>query len=239
MEETTLVVGEEKLSAHMFRPDVVKEKHPAALLIHGWESGQDRQFELAKILANLGYISMTVDLRGHGKSSGDIKKFSRKEFLEDVKGAYDSLVQIKEVDADNVLAIGSSFGSYLVALLSAERKLKALVLRVPANYSDEGFEDALQHESRLHPAHDEWKSKLQDHSQNSALRAVHNFSGKILLVQSEKDEQVRSTVIESYMNAAHPARLTHVIMKGAPHSITKYPNFQREYYEIVTNWLQS
>lgn len=237
-QEMNIKVGSENLIANIFRPDILKEKHSAALLIHGWKSGQDRQFELARILAGLGYISMTVDLRGHGKSSGDIKKFSRKEFLEDVKAAYDSLVQIEEVDADNIIAVGSSFGSYLVALLSAERKLKAFILRVPANYSDESFEDSL-HESRLHPSHNEWKSKIQEYTQNSALRAVHNFPGNILIVESEKDELVHSTVIQSYMNAADPTHLTHLVMKGAPHSITKYPNFQKEYYKIVTNWLQS
>ncbi|MES2225768.1 MAG: alpha/beta fold hydrolase [Patescibacteria group bacterium] len=237
MKDIDLQVDGLQLKAELFAPNVAKGKRPGVLLIHGWESAQDRMFGLAEELTELGYVCLTIDLRGHGKSEGDHKVYSRKEFLADVAAAYDFLSAQEQVDPGRIVSIGSSFGGYLSALLSAQRKLSGMVLRVPADYRDTGF-DAPQYSQRKESDHSEWKSRLHAHDETAALRAVHSFKGSILVIESEYDELVPKTTVESYRDAvSDKSKVTYVVMKGAPHSISKYPEFQREFAKIVISWL--
>ncbi len=213
-----------------------ERKKPGVLLIHGWESAQDRMFALAELLQTQGFVCMTIDLRGHGTSDGDHTVSSRKEFLDDVLAAYDVLAAHTEVDADSIFAIGSSFGGYLSALMVAERKLKGIVLRVPADYRDEGFATSL-YEQRVAWEHSQWKTEPHTKAETAALRAIHAFQGSVLVVESEQDEIVPHETVRSYGNAAAPNRLSYVLMKGAPHSITRHPEFQKEFNDLVLSWI--
>lgn len=223
-------VGGKRLKGTLFAPKKLQKKNPAVLTIHGWTSRQNRGFMLAKELARRGFFCMTFDLRGHGESGGNIKKISRKSSLDDAVAAYDLLVKQPRVDLKKIIVIGSSYGGYLAALLSTKREVKSLILRVPANYRDVGFTKPL-HPVRKSSLHTKWKTK--------ALRAVHNFKGKILIVESQKDEQVPSAIIRSYIKAVKNKKaLTHIIMRGAPHSLSKDKPRQKEYTNIVLKWLR-
>ena len=237
MKDIDLQVDGLQLKAQLFASNTVSSKRPGVLLIHGWESAQDRMFGLAEELMELEYVCLTVDLRGHGKSEGDYKAYSRKEFLADVVAAYDFLSTQEEVNPEQIVSIGSSFGGYLSALLSAERNLSGMVLRVPADYRDAGF-DAPHFSQRKESDHSEWKNRLHAHDETAALRAVHSFKGNVLVVESECDELVPKTTVESYRNAvSDESKVTYVVMKDAPHSISKYPEFQKEFAKIVISWL--
>ncbi|MDB5238173.1 MAG: permease [Candidatus Kaiserbacteria bacterium] len=239
MQEISLTVDGIKLNGKIFRYADSNTMQPGALIIHGWESKQDRMFMLAEALAQKGYCCLTVDMRGHGASEGDHKTFSRKDFLKDVVAAYDFLVAQENIDTEDIIAIGSSFGSYLISLLSAERKLKAIVLRVPADYRDEGFDKPL-HEQRGQESHSMWKEQPHTNTETAALRAIHNFDGSLLIVESEKDELVPVPTLMSYVQAApNPAKLRHVLMANAPHSISHHPELQRQFADIVSDWLNS
>ncbi len=142
------------------------------------------------------------------------------------------------MDPAKITAVGSSFGGYLVSLLSAERSVKALVLRVPANYEDRGFTAPL-HAHRMEKSRQEWKLRMHSHDATKSLRALHIFKGRVLVVESEKDEIVPASVVQSYGNAiTKKKQRTYKIMKNAPHSISRYPNFQRTYRKIVLDWLK-
>ena len=83
---------------------------PAAILLHGWRSAQDRMFDLAKILSeDLGYIILTINLGGHGESDGKIGELSRKDFLDDLIAAYDFLENQNGGDKNKIGSLGSSF----------------------------------------------------------------------------------------------------------------------------------
>ena len=238
MKKIEFLVGKDTLVGHVFFPKVAKKKNKAFLIVHGRQSQQNRGFHLARALTRKGYIAMTFDLRGHGASDRKIELLSRKNFLDDVVSAYDFLAETKGVDTHNIVAVGSSFGGYLVSLLSAKRNVKALVLRVPANYQDKGFTKP-QYTQRKQKARQEWKNRLQPHNACKSLRALHAFDGKVLIVESEKDELVPQTVVQSYANAvSHKKRLSYKIMKKAPHSISKHPRFQKEYKNLMVDWLK-
>jgi dienelactone hydrolase len=67
---------------------------------------------------------------------------SREESLRDILAAYDFLAAQPNVDSDSIAVVGSSYGGYLAALLTALRPVKWLALRVPALYKDSEWEPA-------------------------------------------------------------------------------------------------
>jgi dienelactone hydrolase len=236
MQEISYTVNNQQLVGTLLYPENVKAKNPAILLIHGWMSSQKRNVRTAQELVKLGYICMTYDLRSHGNSEGERKKLSRKDYLEDCGAAFDFLIQQDAVDAENIGIIGSSFGSYLAMLLTITKKIKWLILRVPAGYKDDGFD--LPQVKIASGKSLEWRKKELKYSQNKALQAVHGFTGKILIIESEKDSLVPHQTIENYINAINdPNQLTHIVMQGADHSMTTEKTY-RAYVEILLNWLQ-
>ncbi|MFM2415036.1 MAG: hypothetical protein RI911_729 [Candidatus Parcubacteria bacterium] len=206
----------------------------AILCIHGWQSRQDRMWMLAEKLNMQGYAVLTFDLSGHGASGGDIQTLSRADFLEDVVAAYDALK--KESNADSIYVIGSSFGSYLATLLSAERTVGGLVLRVPADYPDEGFSDV----HIKNASSDEkfpWRNQARNFDGTRSLRALHMFQKPALIVESELDDVTPHQCIQNYANAVTDiSLLTHTVQKHAPHSLTAHPELQNEYESIVCAW---
>lgn len=211
-------------------------KKPAILLIHGWKSGQDRMFQISEMFCERsGIACLTVDLHGHGKTIGDLNTLSRKDFLDDVVAAYDFLVSQNNIDKERIGVIGSSFGGYLATLLSTQRQLAWIAMRVPADYPDHGFEEPKKINEQ--PNEDTWRREPRDWSETATLRAVHAFQGKILLIESEHDEIIPHQLILNYKNAvSDPSNLKYVVMKGAPHSLSKHPEFQKEFSEILFNW---
>ena len=72
---------------------------------------------------------------------------------------------------------------YLVALLSAKRKLKYLVLHVPADYPDELFESCVKQSAGSNPVVRQWRQRLKNFNESSALRALYNFGSDVLLIK--------------------------------------------------------
>ena len=213
-----------KLKANLFYPEKLQEKNPAILFVHGWTSNQTRDIQNVKALGELGYICFTFDMRGHGEDKTDLKSLSRTNFLNDALAAYDYLAKLPDVDPENISVIGSSFGSYTSVILTGKRAVKNLVLRVPANYNDEDFEFP-------------WTNKRFDENGSIAHKALHNFKGNVLIIESEKDEKVGQQTIENYKKAVKDqSLLSHVVMRGALHSIKQDPVKVKEYTNILVDW---
>jgi pimeloyl-ACP methyl ester carboxylesterase len=111
--------------AHTGRPVRARlGRQPAAVRGAGARSGA------------LGCICLTFDLRGHARTVEQQKTVTREQNLHDVIAAYDALVRQRGVDRSSIAVVGSSYGGYLAAILSAHRPVRWLVLRVPALYKD-------------------------------------------------------------------------------------------------------
>lgn len=239
MQEISFDVDGQKLHGTIFYPEQVKEKNPAIIFIHGWASSEQPYLTRAKALIELGFICLAFSMRGHGDSDGDIKKQTRRDFLNDTIAAYDFFTKQHGVDTDKISIVGASFGAYLAALVSQERSVSNLAFRVPANYSDEHFDEAQfnfsgdNSVSLLHP-----KFKVLQAKQTYALKALHNFSGKVLIIESEKDELIPHQIIENYVHAVKDKnKLTHVVMKNASHNLTNEKMLQ-EFIDILTEWFK-
>ena len=121
------------------------ERDRAILFIHGWGGTQQQCLPQASALANLGFLSLTFDLRGHGRTKDRIGLVSREDNLKDVVAAYDFLAA--RVKLTNIVLVGTSYGGYLGAILTSLRPVSHLVLQAPAIYRDV---DWMQPKVKLH-----------------------------------------------------------------------------------------
>lgn len=221
----------DQIAGNLFR--AAKPSKFAFLFIQGWTGHQN--IEAAQSLADLGFTSLTYDMRGNGESEGSLSEFSRADFLNDAVIAYDYLKQ--EVGADvQIGVVGSSFGSYTAVLLSERRPVACLSLRVPANYPDQGFDEPQLQQKYESNDFIEWRSKKLRYPENHALTALHNFKGRVQIIEAGADEMVPHEVIESYINAVLEAQqLDYSVMKYAPHSLVN-GQLTKKYVHLLTEW---
>jgi dienelactone hydrolase len=209
---------------------------PGVLFVHGWGGSQEQYLNRAREIAALGCVCLTFDLRGHADTKEQRESVSRDSNLRDVLAAYDRLARHPHVDADAIAVVGSSYGGYLAAILTTERKVRWLALRVPALYIDTGWEVP---KVQLHKDQDlkAYRRSFIKANTNRALRACADFEGDVLIVQSEHDDVIPHPVITSYREACLQARsLTYRCLAGADHGLTDEAS-QRAYTALLTQWL--
>lgn len=111
------------LKGYLAYDDAVAGKRPGILVVHEWWGHNDYARKRARMLAELGYTALAVDMYGDGKQAkhpDDAGKFAgevsqnmpvaRARFL----AALDILKSDPTVDADKVAAIGYCFGGGIV-----------------------------------------------------------------------------------------------------------------------------
>lgn len=208
-------------------------KRPAFLVIHGWTSAMDRYPSRVKNIVNMGYVAVLFDMRGHGKTGGELDLLSPHDHLDDCLAAYDYMANLDNIDPNNISVFGSSYGGYMASLLSAERKVDHMVLNVPADYPDDIFDTPKMQESE-HT--DEYRKKELSPNEAKALKAISNFSGDLLLIEAEFDEQVNPQVMKNYRNAAKDG-YDYELIKGADHSM-KNPGVNEARIKVMTEWFE-
>ena len=209
---------------------------PGVLFVHGWGGNQQQYLNRARAVAELGFICLTFDLRGHARSDGQRDLVSREDNLRDLLAAYDALASQPGCDRASLGVVGSSYGAYLAAILTSERAVKWLALRAPALYNDAGWELPKR---QLHEDPDfcAYRRRSVAAEENRALRACAAFPGDVLVVESEQDDVVPHPVIANYLAAFTRARsLTHRAIKYADHGLTDI-SWQRASTSFLLQWL--
>jgi uncharacterized protein len=208
---------------------------PGVMLVHGWDGSQDQYIARAHEIATLGCICLTFDLRGHVRHVADRKSVSREDNLQDVLAAYDVLVGHPAVDPNAVAIVGSSYGGYLAAIVSALRPVRWLALRVPALYKDGDWnvpKSQLMREELV-----AYRQSTVAPESNRALAACARFRGDVLIVESEHDSMVPHPVIQNYMAACAQAQsLTYRMISDADHALSEKA-WQQTYTSLLVNWM--
>lgn len=226
-----MVIDDEHVAGTFLSPE---HKVPGVLFVHGWGGSQERDLTRARIIAGLGCVCLTFDLRGHQKASERQQTVSRAENMRDLLTAYDRLVRHPAIDSANVAVVGTSYGGYLAAILTSERPVKWLSLRVPSLYRDAGWELPKRQLNRDDLA--DYRSAPVSPEQNRALAACASFRGDVLLVESEFDHLVPHATLMSYRNAFRQSHsMTHRIIDGADHSLSAI-SCQQAYTSILLTW---
>jgi uncharacterized protein len=229
-----LLIDNQKVRGNLYVPDT-NAKNVGVLFLHGW-TGKPNE-SAAQFLAEHEYHALAIQMRGHGDSEGDIKKIRAQDSLNDAIAAYDYLVAQLPANG-TIVAVGNSYGSYIAVLLSEARQLKGLSLRVPAAYPDESFELPKWGRGHDDPVIDAWRKQAHHYSTNNALSLLHEFEGNIQIIEAEKDEIVPRQTVYNYKNAvANPSQLSYIVLKNWPHSMGIDPKRNREFQELLLNWL--
>jgi uncharacterized protein len=210
---------------------------PAVLFIHGWTSNESGYAPRAEAITNLGHTCLTFNLRGHGSSDGKLEQFSRADHLRDAIAAYDFLASQPYVDPHAISVVGASYGGYLASLLTAQRPIISLVLRAPALYPDEQFTSPTL--SLIKENIQIYRQKHLTYRDNKALQAIHSFSGKILLIESQQDETIPKETIQNYIQAVmRPTQLVHSVIPDADHRLSTN-TAKQQFIDVLVDWFKN
>jgi len=115
--------GETQMKGYLAYDDSVKEKRPGIIVVHEWWGHNDYAKKRARMLAELGYPALALDMYGNGKNAshpkdagmfaGEVKKnmaVAEKRFM----AAYHLLQKQNYVAKDKMAAIGYCFGGGIV-----------------------------------------------------------------------------------------------------------------------------
>ena len=122
-EDVTYTAGDTTCKGHIAYNSAVGERRPGVLVVHEWWGLDDYIRGRARMLAELGYTALAVDMYGDGRTAADPAGASAlmNAVLGDMdagtarlRAAFDVLSGHPTVDADRVAAIGYCFGGAMV-----------------------------------------------------------------------------------------------------------------------------
>jgi len=126
--------GDYQLDAEIYYPEA-NGKFPGVLLSHGFLSAKEEYGDLPQKIAARGYVVMTYDYRGHGKSEGERGYYTLSSHLQDTENALKALIGQSKVLPERIAVIGHSLGSVATSRVVTEseigKKCKTCVLLAP------------------------------------------------------------------------------------------------------------
>ncbi len=216
-------------------PKKLKENSPAVIFVHGWTSDESGYYPRAQALTSLGFICLTINLRGHGTSSGKLEDYSRKDPLDDVLAACDFLGEQKFIDKKNINIVAASYGAYLAAILASKRKVEALALRAPALYLNTEFD--IPTVKLIADREDEFFKDLEPEKDNLALEGIKQVN-KVLIIESGHDQIIPHRIIKLYKKAARNKNVAYEVIEDADHQLSE-EKWKQEFIEILRTWFFS
>lgn len=112
------------------------KEHPAVVLFHGLTRSMADLDEIARKLGDLGYICLTIDFRGHGKSTGEFPFNDPGQYnvsFYDALGAYMFLSNISAVNNSYIYSFGHSMGGGAALFLALENFTRGFCVWYPAS----------------------------------------------------------------------------------------------------------
>lgn len=202
----------------------------AFVVSHGW--GSERPVDIPAALSHAGFPALAYDLRGHGRSRGDLQTASRADWLADLVAVHGWLSA--RLPRARIGLVGASFGGYLSVLALEQCEVAALSLRVPANVVDEGFDLPLA--PRMGP-----EVRRREHlcpPDSRALRALRAFGGPVQIVDADADTVIPTETVDAYLAAVDPARLSRSTLRNAPHHLAT-TELRAAYIDLLLGWATS
>ncbi len=141
-EEVTYESGDVVMKGYLAYDDAIKGKRPGILVVHEWWGHNNYARMRARMLAEMGYTALAVDMYGGGKSADHPD--NAKQFMNEVAGnlplmkkrfqaAEKALKKHKTVDGGRLGAIGYCFGGAVVLNMAREGEKLAGVVSFHGN----------------------------------------------------------------------------------------------------------
>jgi len=128
-EQVDYQAGDTTLKGYLVYDDAVEGPRPGVLVVHEWWGLNDYARNRARMLAELGYTALAVDMYGGGKTAdhpdtagqfaGEVRQnweSGKARFM----AAYDLLSEHATTDGDRLAAIGYCFGGGVVLQMARE-----------------------------------------------------------------------------------------------------------------------
>ncbi|MFA7309787.1 MAG: alpha/beta fold hydrolase [Candidatus Paceibacterota bacterium] len=217
MERKTFQHAGNTLETDLFMPPSGTPPFAGVLFFPGMTGSRSKYSQFAEALAEKGMAAMTVSIRGHEGSSGDVENTTAAEFETDGIAAYDFFVKQDGIDPRRIGICGGSFGGLIAAVTSEVRPVKSIVMRAPAAYTpemrQEKMGDILARETHVF-------NDISNVEGTAAIRAITEFRGSLLVIACENDDHIPLAIPQAYFdNAKLAARKEFEILKGAEHSL--------------------
>lgn len=193
--------GETVLKGYLAYDDALKGKRPGILVVHEWWGHDEYARQRARMLAELGYTALALDMYGEGhqahhpdeagKFSGEVRKnltLARQRF----DAAQGILKKHPTVDGGKIAAIGYCFGGAIVLEMARQgENLKGVV----------SFHGSLNTDQ---PA------------------KVGKFKARALVLTGEADPFIPHEQVETFKKEMEAAKVDYrvVVYPGAKHSFT-------------------
>ncbi|MEK7570987.1 MAG: alpha/beta fold hydrolase [Patescibacteria group bacterium] len=233
MEKIQFLVDGQKISGTYFEPSPSRQKFPGVIFFHGMTSSQKNYLPLAQKLTEQGIAGLSIDLRGHGASEGDFAKLTIADGVRDGLTAYDFLANQKGIDTERIGLCGSSFGGTIASLIARKRKVASLVLRAPAAYPN----DMVSY-TQIMEKEEIFFQTMKKMEETTAIQAMSTFTGRLLVVISEKDTVIPERMCEAYLSQAVAAKQKEAsVIKESSHSLDD-PAWREEFNRLSVQWFK-
>jgi len=125
--EVTYATDSTEMKGYMVYDESIEGKRPGIIVVHEWWGHNEYTRERAKMLAELGYTALAIDMYGDGKQAEhpeDAGKFMNQVIsnMDEAKArfmkAMETLQNHPSVNADKIAAIGYCFGGTVVLTMA-------------------------------------------------------------------------------------------------------------------------
>ncbi|CVK16305.1 dipeptidyl-peptidase-4 [Apibacter mensalis] len=224
-----------------------EKKYPVLMYVYGGPGSQTINnswdpfnYWWHQMLAQEGYIIVSVDGRGTGGRGGNFKKLTYKQLgkleLEDQIAAAKWLQTQSFVDANRIGIWGWSFGGYLTSLCMTKSNGLFKIGIAVAPVTNWRFYDTIYTERFLQTP----QENPEGYDENSPINFAGNLQGKFLLIHGTADDNVH------FQNSAEMIKA--LIQNGKQVDTAIYPdkdhsiyggNTRYHLYQKMTNYIKS
>ena len=161
-----------RLDGDVYYPDGIARgtQRPAIVLCHGYTGVKDLYLpDNARVLTDAGYVVMTFDYKGWGKSEGSRSRLAPHSRVADVRAALSFVSTLPEVDPARLGIYGTSYGGATVVWVGAiDPRVKAVVSVVGIGNGTRWMRSVRRP--------DEWHDLLERSARDRARRVVEGAS---------------------------------------------------------------
>lgn len=224
------------ITGTLIMPEQIDHEIPAVIFIHGMTSSEAGYLGLAEKIAGRGLVCLTINLRGHGASSGQFSSLTINDLVGDGFTAYDYLVSLSMVDSERIGICGSSLGAAIALIVARERQIKSLVLRAPAVYTSKMMKMKL---SKIMECEKSIFFDIKNPFAISAVKSIAGFSGDLLIVVSGRDEVIPWDIPKTiFIRASSSREKNLVVIPEAGHAL-KNRDWVDRFYALTESWMSN
>jgi uncharacterized protein len=189
---------------------------PGAVIVHGAGSRKENHADFARLATATGWAALAFDLPGHGASEPPMTGSA----VEAVIGMANLLASQDGVDADRVVARGSSLGGFLaICAAAASEEIAGVVAICPAN--QDHLASGLRQGRFEMRVSDQLSLEAWLMAQDVGEAVERIAPRPLVLMHAEGDTQIPSDHSEElYERAGEPRKL--VIVPGGAHTTVQH-----------------